>query len=97
MDIRVTEDKSWSFAKQDSRKPPGSLDIVFMDPPFDSRLERQAMALLLDRELIRPGGFVYIETSRNAPAFHPGLGWDIAKEKTLGQVRMLLLKNIGGV
>ena len=76
---------------------PGSLDIVFMDPPFDSRLERQAMALLLDRELIRPGGFVYIETSRNAPAFHPGLGWDIANEKTLGQVRMLLLKNIGRV
>ena len=73
---------------------PASLDIVFMDPPFGSRLETQAMALLIDRGLIRPGGFVYIETSRNTPPCHPGLGWDIVKEKTLGQVRMLLLRNI---
>jgi 16S rRNA (guanine966-N2)-methyltransferase len=72
----------------------GSLDIVFIDPPFGSRLETQAMNLLVHRELVSPGGFVYIETSRNTPPCHPGLGWDIAKEKTLGQVRMLLLKNI---
>jgi 16S rRNA (guanine966-N2)-methyltransferase len=71
-----------------------SLDIVFMDPPFGSRLETQAMTLLVDRDLVRPGGLVYIETSRNTPPCHPGLGWDIAKEKTLGQVRMLLLKKI---
>jgi 16S rRNA (guanine966-N2)-methyltransferase len=46
------------------------------------------------RDLVRAGGFVYIETARNAPPLHPGLGWEISREKTLGEVRMLLLKKI---
>jgi len=71
---------------------PGSLDIVFMDPPFGSRLETQAMSLLAKRDLVRSGGLVYIETARNTPPVHPGLGWEIVKEKTLGEVRMLLLR-----
>jgi len=71
---------------------PASLDIVFIDPPFGSRLETKAMTLLLDRDLVRPGGLVYIETSRDTPPCHPGLGWEIVKEKTLGQVRLLLLR-----
>ena len=73
---------------------PGSLDIVFIDPPFGSRLETQSIALLASLEVMQPGGLVYIETSRNTPPCHPGLGWEIAKEKTLGQVRMLLLRKI---
>jgi 16S rRNA (guanine966-N2)-methyltransferase len=73
---------------------PDSLDIVFVDPPFGSRLETQAMALLVDRELVSMGGLVYIETGRNTPPFHPGLGWEIVKEQTLGEVRMLLLQKI---
>jgi len=73
---------------------PASLDIVFIDPPFGSRLESRAMTLLVDRDLVRPNGLVYIESSRDTPPFHPGLGWDISREKTLGQVRMLLLKKI---
>jgi 16S rRNA (guanine966-N2)-methyltransferase len=73
---------------------PGSLDIVFIDPPFGSKLEAQAMTLLVGLDLVRSGGLVYIETARNVPLCHPGLGWDIAKEKTLGQVRMLLLRKI---
>jgi 16S rRNA (guanine966-N2)-methyltransferase len=71
---------------------PGSLDIVFIDPPFGSRLETQAMTLLVERELVRAGGMVYLETARNSPPFHPGLGWEIVKELTLGEVRMLLLQ-----
>lgn len=77
-----------------SLQEPALLDIVFIDPPFGSRLETQAMRLLVDRDLVRAGGLVYIETSRNTPPCHPGLGWEIAREKTLGQVRMLLLKKI---
>jgi 16S rRNA (guanine966-N2)-methyltransferase len=71
---------------------PGSLDIVFMDPPFGSRLETQAMTLLVDRELVCVGGLVYVETSRKTPPLHPGLGWEILKDKTQGEVRMLLLR-----
>lgn len=73
-------------------REPGSLDIVFIDPPFASRFESRAMALLVERGLMCAGGLVYVESSRNAPPCHPGLGWEIAREKTIGEVRMLLLK-----
>jgi 16S rRNA (guanine966-N2)-methyltransferase len=72
-----------------------TLDIVFIDPPFSSRLETQAMTLLVDRNLVSEGGLVYIETSRNTPPFHPGLGWEILKDQSIGEVRMLLLKKNG--
>ena len=75
-------------------REPASLDIVFIVPPFDSGLELRAMSLLADRGLVCDGGLVYIETPSNALPCHPGLGWEIAREKTLGQVRMLLLRKI---
>ena len=75
-------------------REPASLDIVFIDPPFGSRLERKAMSLLADRGLVCAGGLVYIEAPAGASPCHPGPGWEIAKEKTLGQVRMQLLRKI---
>lgn len=75
-------------------REPASLDIVFIDPPFGSGLELQAMGLLADRGLVRDGGLVYIESASSASPCHPGLGWEITKERTLGQVRMLLLRRI---
>jgi 16S rRNA (guanine966-N2)-methyltransferase len=69
-----------------------SLDIVFIDPPFDSGLEVRSLALLKAGNCVSANGFVYIETARNSPTFAPGSGWDIVKEKTLGEVRMVLLK-----
>lgn len=73
---------------------PRSLDIVFIDPPFASGLEVQALTIIDSGELVRPGGLVYIETASNAPPVHPGLGWEIFRDKTLGEVRMLLLKKV---
>lgn len=70
----------------------GSLDIVFIDPPFDSGLEVRALDLLAERNCVSRNGFVYIETARETPAFVAGPGWEIVKEKTLGEVRMMLLK-----
>ena len=78
-------------------RAPQSLDIVFIDPPFGSRLEVQALTLLDSGDLVRPGGLVYVETARNAPPLHPGLGWEITRDKTLGEVRMLLLKKCEAV
>jgi len=74
--------------------PAQSLDIAFVDPPFGLRLESQVMELIRIRDCIRPGGFVYIETARDAPAIMAGPGWETAREKTVGEVRLLLLKKL---
>ncbi|MGB5290287.1 MAG: 16S rRNA (guanine(966)-N(2))-methyltransferase RsmD, partial [Lysobacterales bacterium] len=45
---------------------PDSLDIVFVDPPFDSNLAGLVLERLDKIGCVRPGGFVYVES----PATH---------------------------
>ena len=77
-----------------AQRAPQSLDIVFIDPPFGGDLEIQALDLLVQGDLVRPGGLVYVESARSAPPLHPGLGWELIRQQTLGEVRMVLLKKI---
>ena len=71
---------------------PQSMDIVFIDPPFGTGLEVRSLELLMAGNCVSPGGFAYIETARESPAIAPVPGWEIVKEKVLGEVRMQLLK-----
>jgi 16S rRNA (guanine966-N2)-methyltransferase len=72
--------------------PPQSVDIAFIDPPFGLHLESRALELIQRGDCIKPGGYIYIETSRKLPVLPPGPGWETAREKTMGDVRLLLLK-----
>ena len=65
-----------------------------MDPPFGFHLETQALELIRNRDCIKTGGFVYLETARKATAIIPGPGWEIVREKTVGDVSLFLLKKI---
>ena len=69
-----------------------SLDIAFIDPPFGLGLESKALELLHLGDCMKPGGFVYVETARDVSLPMPGTGWEQAREKVIGEVRMLLLK-----
>jgi 16S rRNA (guanine966-N2)-methyltransferase len=74
---------------------PGSLDIVFVDPPFDEGLILKS-ALLLDRmHCVRRDGFVYIEEPVTREPLVPGPGWTLWKEKTIGNVRMQVFRRTG--
>lgn len=71
----------------------GSLDLVFIDPPFDTGLEVQVLELLAGNGALARGGLAYLEMSRQA-RFLPGADWETVKEKVLGDVQMRLLKKI---
>jgi 16S rRNA (guanine966-N2)-methyltransferase len=73
---------------------PQSMDIILIDPPFGTGLETVSLELLTAGDCVSPGGFAYVETAREAPAITPAPGWEIAREKTLGEVRMQLLKKV---
>jgi 16S rRNA (guanine966-N2)-methyltransferase len=73
-------------------RPAASLDIAFVDPPFGVQLESRAIEFITTRKCIHSGGFVYVESARAAPLPSSAPGWEVAKEKLLGEVRMLLLK-----
>ena len=73
---------------------PASLDIVFIDPPFDQQLESAVLEQIRERDCLVSGGLAYVETSRDAPPVGAGEGWETVREKVLGDVRMQLLKKM---
>jgi len=73
---------------------PQTMDVVFIDPPFGTGLEVRSLELLTAGDCVSPGGMVYVETAREASAIEPPPGCEIVKGKTLGEVRMQLLKKV---
>ncbi|MBT8040967.1 MAG: 16S rRNA (guanine(966)-N(2))-methyltransferase RsmD [Xanthomonadales bacterium] len=71
---------------------PASLDLVFVDPPFGAGLVEDVLEGLEHSECLSPGGLVYLETARQDDEAIPGPAWETLKDKTLGHVRMRLLK-----
>jgi len=71
---------------------PDSLDIVFMDPPFDSGLAVRAARILQERRCVTDGGFVYVETAVRFAALQLGTDFVPHREQELGEVRMQLFR-----
>lgn len=71
---------------------PGSLDVVFVDPPFGAGLVAGVLERLETGECLSPGGLVYLETARQDDQSTPGAAWELLKDKAVGEVRMRLLK-----
>lgn len=71
---------------------PGVLDIVFMDPPFDSGLAVRAARILQERDCVAGGGFVYVEMPARFPALTMAAPFTGHREQVLGEVRMQLFR-----
>ena len=73
---------------------PSSIDVVFLDPPFDAGLYEPALRGAA--AAVRPGGFVYLEAPRawsDAELVHVGL--TIARHLKAGAVHAHLLQRTG--
>ena len=73
---------------------PDSLDIVFVDPPFDEGLIRKSKQVLEEMHCIREGGFVYVEEPASREPLAPGPEWELWKEKKIGEVRMQVFRRV---
>ena len=67
-------------------------DVVFVDPPFGLGLGQDVLDRLGSGSLLSPGGLVYLETGRTAPPVRLAPGWQLLRDKTVGEVRMQLLQ-----
>jgi 16S rRNA (guanine966-N2)-methyltransferase len=74
-------------------QPEKSLDLVFIDPPFDTDLAARALARLRERGCLAPGGRVYLERPKSE-ARTPHAGYLVAREKQMGEVHIALLEAI---
>ncbi len=70
----------------------GSVDIVFVDPPFDSGLAVQVLQKLQQTGCVAPGGFVYVEAAAQLPELVMQAPFSLFREKVLGEVRMRLFR-----
>ena len=97
--VSVVEADALSWLAQQA---PSSMDIVFVDPPFALNMAQHVMAervlaTLAQTQGLRSGGLVYLESAAADPVPAPGPGWEVLKEKRLGEVRMQLLKRLPNV
>jgi len=76
------------------RQSPGAMQLVFIDPPFDSNLFEPALKAAAD--VISPQGLVYLEAPRNwsAEELAP-LGLEIYRSSKAGAVHFHLLARPG--
>lgn len=70
---------------------PDSLDIVFVDPPFDSNLAGLVLERLDKIGCVRRGGFIYVESPAKSKVIPPP-GWRVWRDQQLGEVRMQLFR-----
>lgn len=75
-------------------REPRSLDILFVDPPFGSGLEQRVLEVLNEGNCLARDGLLYLETARDSAPLPTGHGWETVREKTVGDVRMQLLKKV---
>ncbi len=71
-----------------ARCAPGSFELVFVDPPFDTPLAAMAAALAL--RLLVPGGWLVVESSQFMPP--PEAGMEVLKQMRAGAVHLQLLQ-----
>ena len=74
---------------------PRQFDVIFVDPPFDSKLAAETCALLANGRNLAPAGLLYVETTPGwAP---PEDQFLVQKQGRAGQVQyMLLAADTGG-
>lgn len=65
-------------------------DIIFLDPPFNSKLLEICLEKLISSPIIHSESLIYIETA-SLPVIDPA-NWMILKQKKAGQVHYGLLK-----
>lgn len=80
------------------RQQDAPLDLVFVDPPFDSRLQGPVLDALARPGVLAVGAMVYVESARNDTDPAAGrTGWSVLRERTQGDVRLQLLERVEAV
>ena len=71
-----------------------AFDIVFIDPPFADDLQYELCRLLAEQQWLADSARVYVEMHRDQPELRLPENWQELKNKTAGNVRYVLAKNL---
>ena len=88
------EEENVTFIRSDSSSPPQArfaCDLVFIDPPYHSKLIKPALTNLITRGWLREGGIVVVEMDKreDLPEVE---GYTQIKERDYGRTTIILLE-----
>ncbi|RDV24197.1 16S rRNA (guanine(966)-N(2))-methyltransferase RsmD [Alteromonas aestuariivivens] len=75
----------------------GPFEIIFVDPPFHMGLVAPTLDSITSRELVTPGGFIYLEQEAALPLPSLPGGYSILRQKSSSQVCYCLIMRDGSV
>lgn len=67
-----------------------SINIVFIDPPFDDELQQHAVDVLQASQVLAGQAMVSIENNKRAAELTLPANWQLQREKVAGEVRLQL-------
>lgn len=70
-----------------------AFDIIFLDPPFKKQLISNICQLIDKNKLLKPKGYIYIETNAALSTGDLPTNWQITKQKQAGKVLYYLAKS----
>lgn len=79
---KINKQDALSFIKTVKDK---RYDIVFIDPPFQSNLAAQSIALLQEQGCLNDGAFVYLEQDSHHEPVQTPQPWELYREGKAGQ------------
>jgi len=85
----IHQTSAWDWLRQ-TRQPPASIDIVFLDPPFAGGLLPRACETLERSGLLATGARVYLESETAVNPRRLPDNWRIGKSASAGEVHCLL-------
>lgn len=81
-------------AEQFLRRAPEAFDVVFLDPPFASATLANTCKLLESQGWLKPGAYIYLESSAAAEIPVLPLAWQLLRSKQAGQVGYYLVRRL---
>ncbi len=81
-------------ASRPPRAPEGPVDLIFLDPPYDSDVAEFAPNALAGASWIEGDTLVIVETRKNKPVI-PGTGFVIADQRDYGDTSLFFMKLSG--
>ncbi len=85
--IQAVCSDSFKWLKTNKRK----FDFIFLDPPFDQIDYKILIKRIYQSNVLNEGGKVFLETSKHAE-LELSKTQDILKDKTIGDVRLIILQ-----
>jgi 16S rRNA (guanine966-N2)-methyltransferase len=67
-------------------------DVIFIDPPFKENLLEQIIEKLINQNMVKPSGFIYVERDKGQQLPDFPDGYSVIRDKTAGQVAYSLIE-----